>query len=799
MPTRQTARQRALRKRPRPGRAGVPAAPDQSTRPAASPLFTALAAILLGLPLAVLGRAVGPYDDPKAWALPMLVGLAALVWLARLGHAPAAAPAEPDGPARWVRWVVLGAVAWAVIATAVSAAPAQSVLGSFGRGMGLLTIASSALLFFLVRNQVRGEGDVRELVDAALLGSVPVCVVALGQALGWDPLPKPWDPAIAPMTVRSTLGSHLSLGSYLIMLVPLAAARLEWMWRERAESGGWRRPSRARWLVTLGATAWVAGAVVLIALTASWPALAWALVPWGIVGAVAWTLVVARVEEAADTAVTAVLMAGLLVAQVAIVVLSRGRGAFIGLVVGLSVTAFVLLIRRRAWKTLATAAAGLVVLVAFLALLNVPGSPVARLGKLPLLSRLSEIANIQRGSPGWVRLQVWQGIADGWLRQLSGEEVIPGFSPWVRSLVGYGPETQLLVLEPLTTPFLGALPARGQGWQARYVIDRSHNVLLDHLVTRGLIGVGLWMLLIGSLVVIGVARIRASASAAETAVRVGSLGALIGHVADGQVGMEITIVLVMFWLLAALLTLGPWTAIPALAAAPCRPWVPGRPLWATLMIAAAVATVVAGWAGTRWLLASVAYADGTRHGIAGRLPEAYGEFKRSIALVPWLSLPAEAAAYTALRLAGSEPDIPRKLALLREGQATLVQVRQHATGGADSWALSGQLAFAEARAGRQREFGASQQAFAVALRLRPDDPKLVAQWGWIWLESGDPTRAREAARLALARDPREWLAWTLLARSSRDLGDVPEAERAAAQARALAPRESHRLVDSLVP
>jgi hypothetical protein len=36
------------------------------------------------------------------------------------------------------------------------------------------------------------------------------------------------------------------------------------------------------------ASSWVAGAVGLVALASSWDAVWWLLVPWGVIGAVAW-------------------------------------------------------------------------------------------------------------------------------------------------------------------------------------------------------------------------------------------------------------------------------------------------------------------------------------------------------------------------------------------------------------------------------------------------------------------------------------------------------------------------------
>jgi len=221
--------------------------------------------------------------------------------------------------------------------------------------------------------------------------------------------------------------------------------------------------------------------------------------------------------------------------------------------------------------------------------------------------------------------------------------------------------------------------------------------------------------------------------------------------------------------------------------------------WGMVLTMAALLAVLVAWTSTRWLLASVAYAEGVRRGIAGQTAEAHREFQRSVALAPGLPLPAEAAAYTALRLAGSETDPARRRELLREAAAVLIRARHYATGSVASWTLTAQVALAQARAGDRSKLAESLDAFGAAARLRPDDPQVLAQWSWAWLESGDAARARQTAERALSRDPAEWLAWAVLARSARELGDLAEAERALGTARKLAPPEARRLLDAIVP
>ena len=539
--------------------------------------------------------------------------------------------------------------------------------------------------------------------------------------------------------------------------------------------------------------AWVAGAIGLVALGSRWDPAWWLLVPWGVIGAGGLALVLAR--SGATPLLPVPVVAALLATQVIVVVLCQARGAFFGMLAGLSVTAFALLARRRAWKALASVAAVLVAVALFVALLNVPTSPLAALRATPLLSRLSHLADVRHGTPGWFRLQVWSGTLDGWRRQLGGEALIPGLPPHVRSLVGYGLETQLLTLDRLALPYLGVLRARGEGWTGQYLADRAHNIVLDHLLTSGLIGVGLWALVTGALArEWGRPRARRHGPRRDGRPRRGDRCSRrasrrrAGRYRDARAARP---------LLGCRCALHHARVVGARAINPRR----GRARrggssrrWPLALVAVPVV-----WLETRWLLASIAYAEGTRSSVAGRTAEAYQRFQRARALVPWLALPAEATAYTGLRLAAAQTDPARRLALLREADAALAAVRRPAAMGGGYWTLSAQVAFARVRAGERSELEASLEAFERAARLRPGDGQLLSQWAWALLEARDPARARAVAEkaTALSQRPDRWLAWAVLARAARDLGDEAAAQRAAGQALSLAPPEARRILESL--
>jgi hypothetical protein len=742
----------------------------------------------------VLGGATGPFDDPKAWAFLVIASATGLGWL--IG--PRATPAEPSGArgARLLRWAILAYLGWCVATTVTSIAPGQSTVGTFGRGMGLLTVGPAVLLFFLVQSECKRAEVVRLLIDAALLGSAPICLLALGQALGWNPFPKSWDPAVASLRVRSTFGQHIFLASYLAILVPLAAARADWAWREASE--GTRAPRRPAIIAVAAGASWIAGALGLIGLASRWPPAWLMLLPWGLLAAGAIVEWARRRRADGGRWIAVALVSCLVVLQVVVIVLSQARGALLGMLFGLGMAGLILYGRRRSWRGVAALAAVSGLLVVALLLMNIPNSPLAPVARIPVLSRLGHLTDVRRGTPGWFRLEVWKGITSNWGRQMLGETIVPETYPRLRSVIGYGLDTQLLTLDRLALPRLGPLRAGGEGWRARYLVDRAHDELLDQLVTGGAIGAGSWLLVVGLLLAVGLARLRHAPPGAETSVRLGCLGAALAHLVAGLVGITTTVSLALFWIVAGLLALPPWLDAEIIQAR--EPTVRRRPRW-LLALAGAVLVVSCGIGlSTRWLLASVAYAEGTRQHLAGQAAQATANFRRAVELMPLLPLPAEAFAYSALRLAATEPSPERRLALLGEAESALEAARRRALGGATSWTLSAQVALAEARAGDRGKLSTSLLAYEHAVRLRPDDPQLLSELAWAQIETGDPGRARDTAgrALSLRWGETHWLAWAALSRSAYDLGDPEVASRAARVARRRAPPEAQRVLDNIL-
>ena len=473
-----------------------------------------------------------------------------------------------------------------------------------------------------------------------------------------------------------------------------------------------------------------------------------------------------------------------------VVVVSRARGPLLGLLLGLAVAGFALLIRRRAWKGLAAAAVAAALVAGGLVLLNVSSSPLAALAKLPLLERLSEMSNARYRNPVSFRLQVWEGVLRSWGDQLRGQTVIPGTSPLVRSIVGYGPETELIALDPMAKRALGHPRAGRERWSVYYLVDRAHNVVLEQLMRGGLVGLLLWLVLVPMIVIVGAVRVRQSGSEAEAVLRLGGIAAIVAHVSELQVGFATATSLALFWIIAAWVTLPRWLVRPEPVPDPVA-----RPRWRLAAVAVtALLLIVTAGATTRWLLASMAYRQGAALGIAERPREAGPAFDRARMLMPWLPLPAEALVQTRLQLAGAETDGTRRAQLFKEGEEALAGLRRHALPGATDWTLAAQLAFAQVRLGDRGKLDAALDGFTRAEALSPRNADIIAQRAWALLVAGDPAGARRAAARALAISPdrNQWLAWGIIALAARQVGDRAGEEEALRMAKQFSPPPARR-------
>ena len=175
--------------------------------------------IAMIIPLWVNFGAQRPFDPAKVflfrtliWFLTSLVCARYLLVPGRIRlhwrHRPLALPV-----------VFLAGVLLVAALTAVD--PQLSWWGSYERGQGSLTQLSYLLLFWLVANHLRSLAQAWRLLAAFVLTALPLTLLGIAQAFGWQPLPLLTD---ARSPVYATLGRANFLAVYLVILLPLTLA-----------------------------------------------------------------------------------------------------------------------------------------------------------------------------------------------------------------------------------------------------------------------------------------------------------------------------------------------------------------------------------------------------------------------------------------------------------------------------------------------------------------------------------------------------------------------------------------------
>ena len=271
-----------------------------------SPLEAGWLLIAILIPLWVNLWAQQPHEPAKAALLRVLLPVLAVVWLidtiqrgrhpatrnepsrrrsatATKEHLDAHLPTDnqPRSASQSILadrrlWAGLVAV-WAtaqIAATVAALDPNLSLWGSYERSQGLVTLLCYPLLFWIVATRLDGAAQGWRLLRVLALTGLPVALLALTQAFGFDPLGLVSD---ARSPAYATLGRANFVGAYLALLLPLTlAASLAETTRGR-RLGWWALTLllAAGIAVTSARGAWLAAAVGASALLLplAWPRL----------------------------------------------------------------------------------------------------------------------------------------------------------------------------------------------------------------------------------------------------------------------------------------------------------------------------------------------------------------------------------------------------------------------------------------------------------------------------------------------------------------------------------------------
>ncbi|MFN8596532.1 MAG: O-antigen ligase family protein [Anaerolineae bacterium] len=154
----------------------------------------------------------------EADKLALLRGLATLMtaawligWLDRQHNQ---SDTEQPAARHFVKWATLAFAALTLLSSAVSVAPRIAWLGSYTRAQGAYTLLSFAAIALIVLDRLQTRDQWQRLINAIVLGSVPVAIYALLQQADLDPL---WGQRGAGGRAASTLGNPIYLAAYVML------------------------------------------------------------------------------------------------------------------------------------------------------------------------------------------------------------------------------------------------------------------------------------------------------------------------------------------------------------------------------------------------------------------------------------------------------------------------------------------------------------------------------------------------------------------------------------------------------
>ncbi|MBW6468936.1 MAG: O-antigen ligase family protein [Coriobacteriia bacterium] len=159
---------------------------------------------------------------------------------------------------------VLALIGWLAVTTVVSVHPLTSLFGHYTRGGGWLTYVLYAALFFLTVQFADKGSRMLQVAKAVFWSGAIVSAYGVLQYLGVD-----WvrdTPAFLVGRAYSTLGNPLTLGSYLVFVLPVSAALalIERLPSWRAVYWAGTLMSLAAMLVTFTRSAWIGGVVACV-------------------------------------------------------------------------------------------------------------------------------------------------------------------------------------------------------------------------------------------------------------------------------------------------------------------------------------------------------------------------------------------------------------------------------------------------------------------------------------------------------------------------------------------------------
>lgn len=445
------------------------------------------------------------FEPDKLTTLRILSTVMAVLWLVRLFEEMM----HKQKPLRfsWRTPMVLPALATIgiyLISSTFSLVRYTSFVGSYQRLQGTYTLFGYLVLFFAIVTSLRTRAQLARLVTVLILNSLPISLYGIIQHNGLDPLPWAGD---VTSRVAANMGNAIFVAAYLIMIVPLTAARIiqsfnDILNRQDVRVSDILRASGYIFIIAVQLlTIWYSQSrgpwLGLVAAAVLFPYLALILLQRRALSEKSDTVSAwMDILKGAGFGLGITAVAGGL-ATLAVLVFKGKTGVYVG--GGLAVLVFggawlYCVVERKGWRwlwigwgTVGLAAAAL------LLLFNIPGPIQTQVRKVEQLRRLTTITELQSGT-GKVRGLIWQGAVE--LIKPHAPIKFPDGSQdalnFLRPLIGYGPESMYVAYNSFYPPELGHYESRTAS------PDRSHNETLDSIIITGVLGLAAYLFTFGS-------------------------------------------------------------------------------------------------------------------------------------------------------------------------------------------------------------------------------------------------------------------------------------------------------------
>lgn len=223
------------------------------------------------------------------------------------------------------------------------------------------------------------------------------------------------------------------------------------------------------------------------------------------------------------------------------------RGPWLGFAASVLVFCFIWAVSMRAYKLVWATVGGAAVLAGFLVFLNSPYAEQLR-QQSSVLQRLGSIAELDQGT-NKVRMLIWFGDDKG-----KGAAGLITANPF-RTVVGYGPETMYVAYNRFYPPSLANIESRTA------TPDRSHNDLLDFLVTNGAIGLFAYLLVVVTFFTVVLKLARNVQPGYQRFLLLAVSAGVTAHMVEALIGIPIASTRTHFWMI-----MGIAAAMPTLLA-----------------------------------------------------------------------------------------------------------------------------------------------------------------------------------------------------------------------------------------